>query len=81
MSKITYNSNPKLQVMKDADIDKLLNEIHIPKAYYANQTHVDFQSIQSKDIIIKQLREENIALKEEIEDLKKDLKSFIEMES
>jgi cell division protein FtsB len=80
MSKITYNSNPKLQVMKDADIDKLLNQIHI-QAYYANQTHVDFQSIQSKDIIIKQLREENNALKEEIEDLKKDLKSFIEMES
>jgi len=47
----------------------------------AKPTYVPFESMQIKDNTIKKLREEIASLNEEIQDLKTDLKSFIEMES
>jgi cell division protein FtsB len=79
MGEIRYTQSPQL-IAQDIDFDELLEEMK-PKKYYAKQTHIDFEVLKLKDTIIKQLQEENAALKEEIEDLKMDLKTFIEMEN
>ena len=84
MGKIKYTQSPQLTA-QDIDFDELLTDIRKdmtkPKNYNPKPTHVDFEVFKLKDAIIKQLQEENAALKEEIEDLKMDLKTFIEMES
>jgi hypothetical protein len=79
MGEIKYTQSRQL-TKQDIDFDKHLEEMK-PKKYYAKQTHIDFEVLKLKDTIIKQLQEENAALKEEIEDLKMDLKTFIEMEN
>jgi hypothetical protein len=84
MGEIRYTQSPQLTA-QDIDFDELLTDIrkdmNKPKNYYPQHTHVDFEILKLKDQIINQLKEENAALKEEIEDLKMDLKTFIEMES
>jgi hypothetical protein len=84
MGEIRYTQSPQLTA-QDIDFDELLTEIRKgrakPKNYHQKPTHVDFEVLKLKDAIIKQLQEENVALKEEIEDLKMDLKTFIEMEN
>jgi cell division protein FtsB len=84
MGEIKYTQSPPLTA-QDIDFDELLTDIRKgrakPKNYYPQHTHVDFEVLKLKDAIIKQLQEENAALKEEIADLKMDLKTFIEMES
>jgi hypothetical protein len=81
MGHIKYKQTSKLKVMEDIDIDKIINEAKNPTIYHPRQTHIDFEVLKLKDLIIKQLQEEVKNLKEEIEDLKTDLKSMIEIES
>jgi|LauGreDrversion4_2_1035121.scaffolds.fasta_scaffold1018261_2 hypothetical protein len=83
MGKIKYTQSPQL-TKQDIDFDELLTDIRKDMKrprYQSKHTHVDFEVFKLKDAIIKQLQEENAALKEEIADLKMDLKTFIEMES
>jgi len=83
MGKIKYTQSPQL-TKQDIDFDELLTDIRKDMKrprYQSKHTHVDFEVFKLKDAIIKQLQEENAALKEEIADLKMDLKTFIEIES
>jgi hypothetical protein len=83
MGKIKYTQSPQL-TKQDIDFDELLTDIRKDMKrprYQPKSTHVDFEVFKLKDAIIKQLQEENAALKEEIADLKIDLKTFIEMEN
>jgi len=83
MGEIKYTQSPQL-TKQDIDFDELLTDIRKDMKrprYQSKHTHVDFEVFKLKDAIIKQLQEENAALKEEIADLKMDLKTFIEMES
>jgi hypothetical protein len=83
MGEIKYTQSPQLN-KQDIDFDELLTDIRKDMKrprYQPKHTHVDFEVFKLKDAIIKQLQEENAALKEEIADLKMDLKTFIEMES
>jgi len=83
MGEIKYTQSSQL-TKQDIDFDELLTDIRKDMKrprYQSKHTHVDFEVFKLKDAIIKQLQEENAALKEEIADLKMDLKTFIEMES
>ena len=83
MGKIKYTQSPQL-TKQDFDFDEILTDIRQDMKrprYQPKHTHIDFEVLKLKDAIIKQLQEENAALKEEIADLKMDLKTFIEMEN